>query len=396
MLKKNMPPPQEISLDPNIHFNNPLAKNIDEPKNIFITGATGFVGAYLLEELLINTSAQIFCLTRAADLENAQQRIQENLEINCLWQEKFSSRIIPVIGDLSQPLLGIEEKKFQELSSIIDTIYHNGAQVNAFFPYEKLKASNVSGTHEVIRLASSKFIKPVFYVSTLAVFFSSEFLTQIPVTEDQLPVLSESLKGGYKQSKCVAERLLSTAGARGLPVCIFRTSRIMGDSKNGIISNLKDLLCYMITACIKIKKYPALEQKINFVPVDYISKSIYALSKQLPWGKTFHLLNSHSISWKNLFLLIESLGYPLQPYNYEEWYKELTNSQKSNPKDKPLLSLSFLLRSSTALLSQKPIFSSTQTTKGLESTPVKCPIIDQRLMKNYLEYFIKMNLIKKH
>lgn len=74
--------------------------------------------------------ADIYCLVRAANPESDKQKIQSSLESYSLWNESFSVRIIPIIGELSKPLLGLSEEEFKALANKIDIIYHNGALVN--------------------------------------------------------------------------------------------------------------------------------------------------------------------------------------------------------------------------------------------------------------------------
>jgi len=73
---------------------------------------------------------------------------------------------------LSLPLLGLTAERFEQLCSVLDVVYHNGAAVNSIQPYEYHRAPNVSGTHEMIRLAATNKLKPLHHVSTLSVFES--------------------------------------------------------------------------------------------------------------------------------------------------------------------------------------------------------------------------------
>lgn len=106
---------------------------------------------------------------RSTDAESGKQRLQKHLESYLLWNESFSDRIIPVVGDLSQRLLGLSDQQFQLIASQIDLIYHNGATINLIYPYSVLKAANVLRTQEVLWLASQSKLKPVHYISTLSV-----------------------------------------------------------------------------------------------------------------------------------------------------------------------------------------------------------------------------------
>lgn len=70
-----------------------------EPKQIFLTGGTGFLGAFLLHDLLQKTLADIYCLVRADNREHGAQRLQQNLQTYHLWDDRFQGRIIPIVGD---------------------------------------------------------------------------------------------------------------------------------------------------------------------------------------------------------------------------------------------------------------------------------------------------------
>ena len=206
----------DACLDPTIRFEASLTPHSAQPRALFLTGATGFLGAYLLAELLRQTDAEIHCLVRAADPQVAQQRLQNQLQSYGLWQADWAERIIPVVGDLAQPRLGLSEADFSELADQVDGIYHNGAWVNALYPYERLRAANVLGTQEVIRLAALGQTKPLHFISTLAIFLSDAHTDQL-VAEDRTPCFDPTLQGGYKQSKWVAEALVRDAQVRGLP-----------------------------------------------------------------------------------------------------------------------------------------------------------------------------------
>jgi thioester reductase-like protein len=381
----------EVVLDTAIEFTNPLSENWNAPKSIFLTGATGFLGAYLLDELLHKTTADIYCLVRCNDAEAGIQRLKKHLEFYFLWKEDFSSRIIPVVGDLSQPLLGLSQQQFSDLASQLHVIYHNGALVNSVYPYSKLKATNVLGTQEILRLASLTQTKPVHFVSSKAVFFSQTYSQVDKITETDVPVLDSGLKGGYKQSKWVAEQLVAIAQERGLPACIYRASRIMGHSQTGITGNFKDFLCSLLKACIQIGKFPTLETQINLVPVDYLSQAIVHLSRQEnSLGKAFHLSNPQPISWKNLFEEIRSLGYLIEETAYDEWLVDLKHHAFQHRRENALYSLlPLLLSAANALRFKKPRFDEQHTSEGLAGTSIVCPPVDTELLSTYFSYFQK-------
>lgn len=379
----------DTQLDSSIQFSHPHSVNLSKPKAVLLTGATGFLGAYLLAELLQKTQAKIYCLVRASDAEQGRLRLKKQLQFYLLWQEAFSASIVPLVGDLSQPRLALSEKHFTELASEIDVIYHNGAQVNAMYPYERLKASNVLGTQEILRLASLKQTKAVHFVSTLAIFFSDRYCGNV-VRESDVVEIDEGLKGGYKQSKWVAEALVKEAQKRGLPATIYRPGRVLGDSKNGIVDKFNDLLCNLLQGGIHLGSFPTVQTHLNIIPVDYASQAIVYLSQQeRSFGKAFHLSNPHSISWQKLWQSVVSLGYSLEEVAYQQWVDEISYRAKEKGRKPLYLVLQHLLRSPIYIFSEKPHFDVEKTQTALACTSIQCPAMDEKLLGTYLSYFQK-------
>ncbi|MEH2243340.1 amino acid adenylation domain-containing protein [Nostoc sp.] len=363
-----------------------LLNYVTEPTKIFLTGATGFVGAFLLDELLRQTQADIYCLVRSTDAESGKQRLQKHLESYLLWNESFSDRIIPVVGDLSQPLLGLSDQQFQLIASQIDLIYHNGATINLIYPYSVLKAANVLGTQEVLWLASQNKLKPVHYISTLSVLSSDN------PGKEGVPY------GGYAQTKWVAEQLIIAARERGIPTSIYRLGRVSGHSKTGVC-NPSDRLYRMIKGFIQLGSVPDMETTIDMTPVDFVSQAIVSLAHQKKsLGKVFHIYNPQPSSLTELLNWIRSFGYPLQKIVDNQWQTEMLN----NPEDfidNPLYTLIPFFQgqqsedtSETESLKQFD-FHLQNTLDELASTSITCPPIDAELLNTYFSYLIQSSFL---
>lgn len=89
---------------------------------------------------------------RAADSDAAKDRLKNNLQKYALWDSAIASRIIPVVGDLAKPRLGLDADSFENLARTIETIYHSAAMLNYVYPYSAMKAANVLGTKVAIAL----------------------------------------------------------------------------------------------------------------------------------------------------------------------------------------------------------------------------------------------------
>jgi amino acid adenylation domain-containing protein/thioester reductase-like protein len=392
-------PNNDAFLDSSIYPENILEEPIPE---IFLTGATGFLGTFLLYELLQQTRADIYCLIRAGSLAEAQARIQTSLKRYSLWEDSFGSRIKLVLGDLTQPYMGIESEQFARLAEKIDIIYHCGAWVNIVYPYSALKAANVFGTQEVLRLACQTRIKPLHFISTVDVFATLDGNQIKSVSEASITGPLNSLYNGYAQSKYIAEQLVITAASRGLPVSIYRPSNVMGHSKTGFCQ-LSDFIAKMIKGCIQMEAAPQIEALLNLVPVDYVCQSIIHLSqREKPNGQIFHVVGRNSIQWEEIVNWINNLGSKVQLLPYEEWYAKLlkltANSFKlpcNEDSVNELIPLAPLFANQAFIHKSLGAFQldCINTMAGLENSSVICPQLNEELLNTYITYFSESGFI---
>ncbi|BAY66402.1 amino acid adenylation [Calothrix brevissima NIES-22] len=387
----------EAVLDPTIIPASSYHENNTEPTCILLTGATGFIGAFLLNELLQQTHADIYCLVRASHTAEGKERIKNSLQSYLLWDESQSSRIIPVVGDLSQPLLGLPPEQFHTMAELIDVIYHNGAWVHHTSPYSVLKAANVLGTQEVLRLASQIKVKPVHFISTTSVFASAAESGMLLVGEQDSLDNYQIPTDGYSQSKWVAEKLVSIARDRGLPVSIYRLGRVSGHSQTGVF-NANDFLYKLIIGCIQLGSIPDVEMIEDIAPVDYLTRAIAHLSKQKEsLGKAFHFVNHQPLRSSMLSNLLKKFGYPLQPISPAEWRKTVVKVAEIDPEHalSPILSLlpsseAHTETSNSAILQ----FDCQNTLNGLAGTSITCPPVNEQLLSTYLSYLIDKGFLK--
>lgn len=380
----------EAILDDKIFPEGDVPELTSQPECILLTGATGFLGAFLLYELLQQTQADIYCLIRASTIEEGKNKLQKSLEAKLIWHETYSSRIIPVIGDLSQPLLGLSEEKFQEMATKLDAIYHNGAWVHHIYPYSVLKSANVFGTQEVLRLACKTKSKPLHYVSTSSVFSVAGMSEKSIIREDANLNDYALPDNGYVQTKWVSEKLINIAQKRGLPAYIYRVGRVSGHSQTGVF-NSNDFVCRLIIGCVHLGSVPDVDIMEDILPIDYVSQAIIYLSKQQKYkNKNFHLVNSQFLHTDMLLKVINSLGYQIQQVSYNEWYKKIIDTVGSSPEHHlyPLMPFFSARESGT---NSEPValqFDCKNTMTGLADTSIVCPAIDENLLNIYISYMM--------
>ena len=365
-------------------------------KSILLTGATGFLGTFILKELLQQTTADIYCLTRAQNTDLAKKRIKQNLDNYLLADEININRIIPIVGDLSQQNLGLTPKEYADLAQKIDSIYHNGALVHHTTPYHLLKPTNVLGTQSILKFAGEQKLKPVHFISTISVFNLDRSSDAVVVTEKDNIEQDRAPLGGYAQSKWVAEKLVSIAGDRGLPTTIHRIGPVSGSSETGVF-NQSDFLYRLILGYAHLGSAPSGEMLLDILPVDFVAKAVVDISQQQSsYGKAFHLIHDRPASSNLLFDRFNAAGYHIERISYEEWYKQLIGIA-NNSQDHILYPLVSLFSASNSGEAQNKSFNlkfdCQNVSHGLAKSSYTCPAIDGKLIDTYISYLREQNLL---
>jgi amino acid adenylation domain-containing protein/thioester reductase-like protein len=324
-------------LDKDIQPKEAKECTIKDAKTVLLTGVTGFLGAFLLGELLESTSAQILCLVRVSDpsqedIPGAIARIRRNLLDFGLWSDTIMERVEILPGNLSRKRFGLPPAAFADIASRVDVIVHAAATVNLVYPYAALQKPNVQGTKEVLRLACQGGAT-LQYVSTNGVLPPAP--TDEGWSEDSMLDIADvptKLADGYGQTKWVAEQLVLEAGRRGLPVKIHRAGTISGHSASGA-ANAWDLLTALIVESICIGHYPDVKGwRAEMTPVDFVSKAIIHLGNLTDVKQVvFHLGDPTPVDIQDVFEHLNGLGYPTKPLDWEKWV-ELWGDKRSGNK----------------------------------------------------------------
>jgi thioester reductase-like protein len=300
------------------------------PHEILLTGATGFLGAHLLSELLAATSARIWCLVRARDETDAMRRL-ERAAARYELAAPSRDRVAPLLGDLAEPRLGLADGTFRDLARGVDIIYHAGAQVNFIYPYTELRAANVAGTREVIRLAGEYRGIPVHYVSTTAVLAGLGVAGTREVIEETALAYPERLRMGYVETKYVAEELLRSAGRAGLPVAVYRPLDVVGSADTGAWSTSTEM-CALIRFMTDTRLAPEIDLPLDFVPADVCAAAIRHISVSEPAaGRTYHLASPKHALLGSLVDRLRDRGYPITDVPFGDWVRELAGHAARDP-----------------------------------------------------------------
>lgn len=259
-------------------------------ETVFITGATGFLGAQLTKDLLEHTTDDIIVLVRTSNQSTAESRLYR-----CWWDwpeltKAIGSRVRVVGGDITKPLLGLDEPTYRQMIQSISQIMHSAAEWRLEQQLEKHRRINVDGTKNLLTLAglvhNDHGLKRFVYVSTA--YVAGRRQGNILEADS---TAAYGFNNYYEQTKYEAETLVRQAGSE-IPITIFRPGMVVGDSQSGWIKTFNTmyfpLRLYLTGKLWLLPVSPTL--RINLIPVDYVTGAIVKLSyKNETAGLTFHL-----------------------------------------------------------------------------------------------------------
>ena len=311
-------------LAPELRFDNAAAVQ-GRPESVFVTGATGFVGAFLLRELL-EAQVAAYCLVRADDASDGMHRLVSTLEGYGLWKPEYAPLVNPVVGDLTQRLFGLDEELFDRLADEVDAICHSGALVDWMRPLEDYLGPNVVGAHEALRLASRGRGKAVHLISTFATL--PKYLG-LEVTEDDREY-------GYLTSKWMAEQLVAAARWRGARASVYRLPFVGASAGSGHFRlDRGDFLHNLLVGCIDLGSFPSLDASMSGVlPVDYLCQTIadVVLHDVDRVGTDFDFVNSAAPRFDDFFALLGAAGGgSAEVVPFDEWRSRALEHAAARP-----------------------------------------------------------------
>jgi thioester reductase-like protein len=302
-------------LDSSIKFDN-VSRNctslLSEPaKSVLLTGATGFVGAFILHELL-KQGISTHCLVRADSVEDARNRLLRNLEAYGLLEPDFATMIKPVIGDMAQHMLGMTVKAFDDLATQVDFICHSGALVDWLRPLEDYVGPNIISAHEILRLASRGRPKAVHLVSTIST---------LP-KHMGLDLTESDLEYGYGTSKYIAEQLVSAARWRGARASVYRLPFVTASAATGHFRRDRgDFLHNFLTGSLEMGAFPLIQADMSAVlPVDYLAHTLVSMMTQATHrlGEDFDFLSTRAPTCTDFFRLMVN-GDSCESLTFSDW-----------------------------------------------------------------------------
>jgi NAD(P)-dependent dehydrogenase (short-subunit alcohol dehydrogenase family) len=248
----------------------------------FVTGATGFIGRHLVQELLDHREGDIHVLVRQGSLPRMEALIRR-------WG---TSRVVPVVGDLGTSRLGVAKKWVTEHRGKVDHFFHLAAIYDMTADDETNEAMNVDGTRHALELAEALEVGCFHQVSSVAAAgdFNGRF-------DETMFDEGQHLPSPYHRTKFESERIIRDEAS--VPWRVYRPAIVVGDSQTGEMDKVDGPYYFFPTMKLMRDRLSAWLPLVgvdlgdtNVVPVDYVAKAMDHLA-HVPGldGEAFHLVN---------------------------------------------------------------------------------------------------------
>lgn len=380
--------------------------------NIFVTGVTGFLGSFIIRELLeySNLPVKIYAHVRAKSQEAGFERVRNTGKTYGIWKDSWADKIEVVLADLSKPQIGLDESQWKQLGDQIDVIIHNGAFVHWVYPYSQLRESNVISTVNLMNLCGIGKAKYFSFVSTTSTVDTDHYIrlsdevmakggSGIPEADD-LQGSATGLGTGYGQSKWAAERIIRYAGTKGLKGCIVRPGYVTGFRETGAC-NTDDFLLRMVKGCCELQLYPDISNNVNMVPVDHVARIVVAGALNPPNDQELAVsqVTAHPrIKFNDFIGSLIKYGYTIKQEDYPIWKSELENFVINKSQESALFPLLHFVLDDLPQSTKAPELSDDNTAKALAlyaTTNHTEAGVTTELMGVYISYLIGIGFLPK-
>lgn len=306
--------------------------NKGKVKNIFLTGATGFLGAHILNKLVKRKGIKVICLVRS---KAKMLKIYQHY-----FRKELPSKVELVVGDVGKDMLGIRKELYNRLADEIDTVIHAAANVHHVGDTEAFMNTNYYGTKRMI-----KFSKAAHATLHFASSYVSSGFSVVPIHSD-ISVFSEQMlyigqdyrKNIYAHTKYLSEVEILKEREKGLQANIYRMGCLTSRRSDGVfqVNGDENGLLKRIHGAIKIGM---IQDTMKQAPIDFtaVDECADAFVRLIFSGKTnhiYHMFNPNTMTMSEIGHYCEK---KIESVSREKFHSEV----KKHLEDEEIAALSF-------------------------------------------------------
>ena len=377
-------------------------KDRQKIKNVLLIGATGFLGAHILEQLILADANKIYCIVRAKSSMEPENRLKKNMEFyfGDKYNHLLGNKIIVIDGDITDKKLGQKDEEFDILAKSVDTVIHTAAIVKHYGNFKSFNDTNVEGTINVMEFCKM-FNKKLYYVSTLSVsgniMKKNDDEKAIEFKENEF-YIGQDLNNVYVYTKFEAEKKIFEGIQDGLDACILRIGNITNRYSDGKfqINVSENAFINRIKAIIKlgVVQEKFLKHALEFTPVDCCAEAIVKIIENNPKFTVLHLFDNNFIEINEIIQIMNEIGEKIIPVSNEEFREKIEFALKDKELKNEITGMITDLDENKLLnLINYIIPNCDFTQKYLETIGFRWPQIDEEYIKKYVEYFKKIKYI---
>jgi thioester reductase-like protein len=277
----------------------------------FVTGATGFIGRFLLAELL-KREGTIYCLCRASSLDKLDEL---KARLGAGSESEQDDRIVAIVGDLTKERLGVAADDIERLDGQIENFFHLAAIYDLTADADSQRVANVEGTRHALQLAGAVHAGHFHHVSSIA----AAGLYEGVFTEDMFDEAQDVEHNPYYATKHESEGLVRRTSP--VPWRIYRPGVVVGHSETGEIDKIDGPYYFFRTiqrlrgmAPSWLRVVGVEGGEINIVPVDYVAKAMDHIAHVPDLdGQAFHLTDPKPLSVGGLVKALTKAAKAPQP-----------------------------------------------------------------------------------
>ncbi len=309
--------------------------------NVLLTGATGYLGIHMLNELLQNETGTIYCVLRGKRDLTPEKRLRTLFfyYFNGIDEEVFDKHIRIIGGDLTDPHC------LDQLPDDIDTVFNCAANVKHFSAGNDIEKVNVESVRLLVDWCLDHQARLV-HVSTASI--AGQSVDGVPAVttllNEHLFDYGQGLDNQYVRSKYNAENIVLTAiRDKGLGGKIMRVGNLAPRNSDGEFQiNFKNnafmgrIVALSTLGCVS---YDTLDEPCEFSPIDAVCQAIRLLAKTPKEMVVFHPYNNHHVPLGDVLEILHTVGVDIQPMESEQFnekVQEMLKDEKVVAKLQPL------------------------------------------------------------